>query len=64
MEDVNPLELELFDAESEIVGKLLETFGGASASWGGNRAWFSFWISEFRNLGMMMSGEHHSWLYG
>ena len=42
MGDVNPLELELFDAKSEIAGKLLETFGGSSASWGGNRTRFSF----------------------
>ena len=32
MGDVNPLELELSGAESEIAGKLLETFGGTSAS--------------------------------
>ena len=32
MGDVNPLELELFVAKSEIAGKLLETFGGTSAS--------------------------------
>ena len=48
--DVNPLELELSDAESEIASKLLETFRGTSASWGGNRARFSFWISEFRDF--------------
>nr|POF23166.1 hypothetical protein CFP56_70946 [Quercus suber] len=34
MGNVNPLELRLSNAESEIAGKLLETFGGASASWG------------------------------
>ena len=50
MGDVNLLELELFDAKSEIAGKLLETFGGTSASWGGNKARFSFWISEFRDF--------------
>ena len=50
MGDVNPLKLELSDAEFEIAGKLLETFRGTSASWGGNRARFSFWISEFRNF--------------
>ena len=32
MGDVNPLELELSDAESEIADKLLETFGGTSTS--------------------------------
>ena len=32
MGDVNPLELELSDAESKIAGKLLETFGGTSTS--------------------------------
>ena len=42
MGDVNPLELELSDVEFEIAGKLLETFGGTFASWGGNRAEFSF----------------------
>ena len=42
MGDVNPLELELFDAKSEIASKLLETFGGTSATWGGNRTRFSF----------------------
>ena len=26
----------------------METFGGTFASWGGNRARFSFWIFEFR----------------
>ena len=50
MGDVNLLELELFDAKSEIAGKLLETFRGTSASWGGNKARFSFWISEFRDF--------------
>ena len=50
MGDVNPLELELFDAKSGIASKLLETFKGTSTSWGGNRARFSFWISEFRNF--------------
>ena len=48
MGDVNPLELGLSNEESVIAGKLLETFGGTFASWGGNRARFSFWISEFR----------------
>ena len=48
MGDVNPLELGLSNEESAITGKLLETFGGISASWSGNRARFSFWISEFR----------------
>lgn len=48
MGDTNPLELELSDEESMIAGKLLETFGGTSASWGGNKAWFSSWISYFR----------------
>nr|POF22431.1 hypothetical protein CFP56_74740 [Quercus suber] len=38
----------LFDEESAIARKLLETFGGTSASWTGNKARFSFWISEFR----------------
>ena len=38
MGDTNPLELELSDEESVIAGKLLETFGGTSASWGGNKA--------------------------
>ena len=46
MGDVNPLELELSNAEFEIAGKLLETFGGTSASWGGNRAQFSLWMSK------------------
>ncbi|KAL0000803.1 hypothetical protein SO802_014584 [Lithocarpus litseifolius] len=50
MGDINPLELELSDKESKIAGKLLETFRGTSASWGGNRARFSFWISEFREF--------------
>ena len=45
---MNPLELGLSDEESMIVEKLLETFGSTSASWGGNRARFSFWISEFK----------------
>ena len=38
MGDTNPLELELSDEESVIAGKLLETFGGTSASWGGDKA--------------------------
>ena len=42
MGDVNPLELGLSDEESVIAGKLLETFEGTFASWGGNRAKFSF----------------------
>ena len=50
MGDVNPLELELSNAEFDIAGKLLETFGGTFSSWGGNRAQFSFWISEFKNF--------------
>ena len=50
MGDVNPLELEWSEAEAEIADKLLETFGGTSASWGGNRARFSFWISEFKHF--------------
>ena len=33
MGDVNPLELGLSNEESAITGKLLETFGGISASW-------------------------------
>ena len=48
MGDVILLELGLFDEESMIAKKLLETFGGTSASWTGNRARFSFWISDFR----------------
>ena len=48
MGDVNPLELGLSDEGPVIAGKLLETFGCTSASWGGNRARFSFWISDFR----------------
>ena len=48
MGDINLLELELSDVEFVIVEKLLETFGGTSASWGRNRARFSFWISKFR----------------
>ena len=48
MGEVNPLELGLSDEEFVIARKLLETFGGTSASWGGNRARFSFWISDFR----------------
>ena len=42
MGDVNPLELGLSDEESAIARKLLETFGGTSASWTSNRARFSF----------------------
>ena len=42
MGDVNPLVLGLSDEESVIAGKLLETFEGTFASWGGNRAKFSF----------------------
>ena len=48
MGDANRLELGLSDEESAIARKLLETFGGTSMSWSGNRARFSFWISEFR----------------
>nr|POF26998.1 hypothetical protein CFP56_40364 [Quercus suber] len=48
MGDMDPLELRLSDEEFTIAGKLLETFRGTSTSWGGNRAWFSFWISEFK----------------
>ena len=48
MGDANLLELGLSDEESAIARKLLETFGGTSVSWSGNRARFSFWISEFR----------------
>ena len=47
MGDVNPLELGLSDEESVIARKLLETFGGASASLEGNRAKFSFCIFDF-----------------
>ena len=36
MGDMNLLELGLSDEEFVIAGKLLETFGGISASWGGN----------------------------
>ena len=50
MGDVNLLEVGLSDEESAIIGKLLETFGGSFASWAGNRARFSFWISEFREF--------------
>ena len=32
MGNVNPLELEFSEAEAEIAGKFLETFGGTSAS--------------------------------
>ena len=46
--DVNSLELGLFDEKSMIAGKLLETFRGTSTSWGGNKARFSFWISDFK----------------
>nr|POE96335.1 hypothetical protein CFP56_49735 [Quercus suber] len=48
MGNVNLLELRLSDEESVIARKLLETFGGMSMSWTGNRARFSFWISKFR----------------
>ena len=48
MGDVNLLKLGLFDEESVIARKLLETFGGTFASCTGNRARFSFWISKFR----------------
>ena len=48
MGDTNPLAIELSDEESEIAEKLLETFGGTSTSWGGNRARFSFRFFEFR----------------
>nr|POE69350.1 hypothetical protein CFP56_08605 [Quercus suber] len=48
--DVSSLELGLSDEEFVIAGKLLETFGGTSTSWGGNRARFSFWISKFREF--------------
>ena len=47
MGDVNPLELGLSNEESVIARKPLETFGGTSASSGGNRSKFSFWISDF-----------------
>ena len=50
MGDVNLLELGLSDKESVIAGKLLEAFGGTFRFWGGNRARFSFWISEFREF--------------
>ena len=50
MGDVNPLELELSNAEFDIAGKLLETFECTFASWGGNMAQFSFWIFEFKNF--------------
>ena len=57
MGDINLLELELSDEESVIARKLLETFGGTFASWGGNRARFSFWISEFRESRMLIQEE-------
>ena len=48
MGDVNLLELRLSDEESGIAKELLDAFGGKSASWTGNRARFSYWISKFR----------------
>ena len=60
MGDVNPLELELSNAESEITGKLLETFRGTSASWEVIELGFSFGSLSLEILGMMMLEEQHS----
>ena len=48
MGDVNLLELGLSNEEFVIARKLLETFGGTSTSWTGDKARFSFWIFEFK----------------
>ena len=59
MGDINPLELELSDEESMIAVKLLETFGGTSASWGGNRADFLFGFLNLESPRMLVQEELH-----
>ena len=62
--DVNLLELGLFDEESVITRKLLETFGDTSTSWEVMEPDFLFGFLNLESLRMLIQEKPHFWLYG